>query len=458
MAITRRQFVTRLGALAAAAGFSQAQASKIMEALAYTDPGVYKGTFGKPRVVWIHGAECTGCSTSLLSIFENTAGEAIYKSGITSATALGLAGVFPTDNGNASDMQFLLHAPQPNAPLGLSPDPDGSMDIADVVIDVLDIIYHETIMGMGGDLAYQWLTTFSTTNTAPFVLVVEGALQDKTNGGAWDDSSTNSKAVPWCSIGMNGTTNTTGNAAEIDMPEMATTLANLALCVSVIGVGQCATFGGYPGCKPPLTPTAAGFDTNLSQTEAVGIYDHLVATGVAGVANKVINVPGCPTNPWWLVLSVACILVDIGNANMLGVLKSISPTANNALGLEANVGGAGVDVDRRITYVYGVAGVHGMYCPRYGDYVKGKYAAQAGQAGCLQKIGCKGPAAFSLCGVHGWNNQQPTNPVAWDHGTSHANLSPNGTPTGGHCTRAGHPCMACTEKGYPDSFVPFVVR
>ena len=36
MAITRRQFVTRLGALAAAAGFSQAQASQIMDALAYT--------------------------------------------------------------------------------------------------------------------------------------------------------------------------------------------------------------------------------------------------------------------------------------------------------------------------------------------------------------------------------------------------------------------------------------
>ncbi len=35
MAITRRQFVTRLGALAAAAGFSQSQASQIMEALAY---------------------------------------------------------------------------------------------------------------------------------------------------------------------------------------------------------------------------------------------------------------------------------------------------------------------------------------------------------------------------------------------------------------------------------------
>jgi len=57
MAITRRQFVTRLGALAAAAGFSQGQASQIMDALAYSGSGnsPYKGTFGKPRV--IHCAE-----------------------------------------------------------------------------------------------------------------------------------------------------------------------------------------------------------------------------------------------------------------------------------------------------------------------------------------------------------------------------------------------------------------
>ena len=89
MAITRRQFVTRLGALAAAAGFSQVEASKIMEAVAY-DPSsgvgsVYQGTFGKPRVVWLHGAECTGCSTSVLGIYENPNGVALAS---TSATVM----------------------------------------------------------------------------------------------------------------------------------------------------------------------------------------------------------------------------------------------------------------------------------------------------------------------------------------------------------------------------------
>ena len=64
MAITRRQFVTRLGALAAAAGMSQVDIARLGEAFAYNP--TYGGTLTKPRVVWVHGAECTGCSTSVL--------------------------------------------------------------------------------------------------------------------------------------------------------------------------------------------------------------------------------------------------------------------------------------------------------------------------------------------------------------------------------------------------------
>ena len=251
MAITRRQFVTRLGALAAAAGFSQSQASQIMDALAYTAPGPYEGVFGKPRVVWIHGAECTGCSTSLLGIFENQTGEAIPGTGIQTATALGLAGTLPTDRsgtGLNNSGGLLLHDTGVTAIVG---EPAASINIADVVIDVIDLIYHETVMGMGGDLAYQWLVNFEANNAAPFVLVVEGALQNKANGGAWGDTAAGSVAVPWCSIGMDGTTNSTGVVGEIDMPEMTQALAESPYCGAVIGIGQCATYGGYPGCKPP---------------------------------------------------------------------------------------------------------------------------------------------------------------------------------------------------------------
>ena len=453
MAITRRQFVTRLGALAAAAGFSQGQASTIMDALASNTGAPYQGTFGKPRVVWIHGAECTGCSTSLLGIFENQNGKAIEGMTLSTADALFAAGTLPTNGeipaGNSTG-GLLLHA------VSMSPDPTNSIDIADVVIDVIDLLYHETIMGMGGDTAYQWLVDFAGTNVQPFVLVVEGALQNKANGGAWGDSLPASKLVSWCSIGKGAT------SGEIDMPEMVETLAKSSHCAAVIAIGQCATFGGYPGCKPPISTATAGFNTAKSQTDALGTFDYLTKWTNANTAAKVINVPGCPTNPWWFILTVVAFLVDTQailstGTSALGILEGGHINTNNALGLQPNL--AGVDGTRRVKAVYGNP-VHGPYCFRYRDYVKGIYATQPGDPGCLQKIGCKGPAAKSLCGVHGWNNQQPTNAGVAGFGTTPTfNPAPDGvTPTGGHCTRAGHPCMACTEKGYPDSFVPFVVR
>lgn len=473
MAITRRQFVTRLGALAAAAGFSQVEASKIMEAVAYnpaTAPGsVYQGTFGKPRVVWLHGAECTGCSTSLLGFYENPAGVAVtqYLSNgngdVTTADALIDAGTLPITNGIATGNNFTL------ASANLTPDP-GAADIADLVIDIIDLLYHETVQGPGGDLAFQWLKDFNATNTKPFVLVVEGALQKSSNGGAWNDTS--NTAVPWCSIAKND-----AGTEDIVTAEIVQTLGESAFCAAVVAIGQCATFGGYPACKPPISTADAGFNTGRSQTDAMGTFDYLTAQG-SSAAGKVINAPGCPTNPWWFILSVVAFLVDVpsvfgkpvGTVGTLGVLKTVAtstvarpglPLGGNGTGIGINA--AAVDGTRRLKAVY-TSTVHGPKCSKYRYYTQGIFASHPGGHGCLQKIGCKGPAAHSLCTVHGWNNQQPENVGIADTTAAHAVTMANPAPTGGapyeggNCTRAGHPCMACTEKGYPDSFVPFVVR
>ena len=147
---------------------------------------------------------------------------------------------------------------------------DGNaVNIADVVVEIIDLEYHETIMTMGGDLGYQWLYDFihSASNTPPFILVVEGALQAKTNTGAWSDTGT---AVSWCSIGMND-----AGTAEHDTAEVVAALAVKSNCAAIIGIGQCATFGGYPGCKPPISAATAGFNSALSQTGAQGTYDFL---------------------------------------------------------------------------------------------------------------------------------------------------------------------------------------
>lgn len=443
MAITRREFVSRLGLLAAAAGLSKVEVSRIAEAFAGNSA---TGAFGpgkaKPKVIWIHGAECTGCSTSLLGLLENTGGN-IFGTALTTGTAAGAAGILPTATPFHPAAPFTLWNATDNviegAPL---------VNIADVVIDVIDLQYHETVMGMGGDLASQWLKDFvdympvasgTKPGDYPFVLVVEGALQDRTKGGAWGDTSNTD--VPWCSIGHSDATSGV-DKFEIDMAETVVKLAKKSTCAAILPIGQCATYGGYPGAKPRLSTTAAkkgagGFDPAMSQTGAKGVYEYLTTynsldAGAIAAAGKVINVPGCPTNPWWFVLTVVMVMADIVSSAGLVLPPVVGQT---------------LDYGRRAKKAYPIP-VHSAYCPRYKYYTKGIYAAKPGQTGCLQKLGCKGIATNSLCGVHGWNNQQPQNLA---HGMDTIDAG-----RGGHCTMAGHPCMACTEKGYPDSFVPFV--
>ncbi len=235
MAITRRQFVTRIGAMAAAMGLGQADIARLSEAFAYN--ASWQGALGKPRVVWLHGAECTGCSTSLLGFYEAGDGIAVEGTTTTTAQALTLAGFFDNADGNAATRSAA------HGVFGSVEKDANAWNIADVVVEIVDLEYHETVMAMGGDLAYQWLKDFEDTNTKPFILVVEGALQAKTNTGAWNDTGT---AVSWCSIGMND-----AGTAEHDTAEVVGTLAAKASCAAVIAIGQCATLRWLPRLQAP---------------------------------------------------------------------------------------------------------------------------------------------------------------------------------------------------------------
>ncbi len=458
MAITRRQFVTRLGAFAAAAGLGQGEIAKLTEAFAYSDTPGFGGTLKKPRVVWVHGAECTGCSTSLLSLFEDPTGTAIVANGgafngATTVNAVTLAtdgaaggidamGDFKYHGGlNGANYQQVVGEPE-------------FVNIADVLVDIIDLQYHETVESMGGDLAASFLADFMAHNTGVFVLVVEGAIQAKTNKGAWNETNI---TKPWCSIGITDKDNAIYPAQDLSFEDVVHDLAVQAGCVGVVAIGQCAAFGGYPACKSPTDPTYAGFDTSLSQTGAMGCYEFLAGTPSA--AAKVINVPGCPTNPWWFVLTVVCFVVDAQvalNSELTGGANSDGPLGILAAG--GAVKATAVDSTRRLKIVYPYT-VHGPYCPRFASWREGRFAEKPGDPGCLLLIGCKGPATRSLCGVHGWNAQQGENDATKEYQLAAFGeaVTGGGAPyKGSHCTSAGHPCMACTEQGYPDSFVPFV--
>jgi Ni,Fe-hydrogenase I small subunit len=417
MAITRRQFVATLGSMAAALGLSQADLTKVTE--------VFGTAYVKPKVLWVHGAECTGCSTSSVGLFEDAVqdafpdpNDALYSAGYSVLDALGLVvgagnSVPRTINANHANYDSYLNG----GTLGAGT----QVTIQDVLIDILDLEYHETIMGPGGDLAYQFLNdNIENGSAADFVLVVEGAIQVKSAGGAWSDVSDTD--VPWCSIGKGAI------SGELSFDHVVAGLASQDACLAVIAIGQCACYGGYPKCVSP----AAEFN-GMSQSPAYGTYEFLSSRTLntfGDYGSKVVNVPGCPANPWWFVLTVVLFLA--------GVMGD-------------------VDYGQRLARVYPTT-VHGGLCPRYNDFMGGRFAAAPGDSGCLMKIGCKGISTKSLCALHGWNGRSSTgyrykysqigNDTAWDN-----NLNELGVA---FCVAAGAPCMGCTEKGYPDHMVPFV--
>jgi Ni,Fe-hydrogenase I small subunit len=490
MAVTRREFVTTLGMMAAAMGLSQTDLARVTQAFGHDSPVGTTHWAGlwttKPKVIWVHGAECTGCSTSVLSLYEDAS--AVAVPGVSTAAALALvAGASTTQalTNSLLDADGPVHfltgtdhdvTNHPNGHRTLNKNGlnvDGSalaVNIADVLIDFLDLQYHETVMAMGGDQAYAYLENEMGTSSpaAPFVLVVEGAVQKFAGGGYWNKTGTSGNA-PWCSIAKDGSEGS-GVKADLSFDEVVWTLADKDACVAVVALGQCAAFGGYPACiGPDLVPRGAG---TKSQTGAQGVSDFLLSAGAYGseaerdaAAAKVINVPGCPVNPWWFTLTVVAWLVDAATAT--AVADPDPKTPSGALGiLDGNLkvrGGA--DAQGRLTAVYGNL-LHGKYCPRYHNYAQREFATQPGDPGCLKNIGCKGLSTMSSCGRHGWNAQQPGNT---HHDAPYGDLNvavqdlayktTDGTTTlGGSCMTAGAPCMGCTEKGYPDAFTPFVVR
>ena len=160
---------------------------------------VEKGT--KPSVIWLHFQECTGCTESLLR---------------TSHPGL-----------------------------------------ADLVLDLISLDYHETLMAAAGKQAEEVLESAIKRNAGKFVLVVEGALPTKENG------------IYMQIAGKTG----------IEMVKHVAASAG-----AVIAIGSCASWGGVPSADP--NPTGA--------------------SGVNKILDgkMVVTLPGCPANPYILLGTV----------------------------------------------------------------------------------------------------------------------------------------------------------
>ncbi|MHC4713370.1 MAG: hydrogenase small subunit [Planctomycetota bacterium] len=174
---------------------------------------------------------------------------------------------------------------------------------------------------------------------------------------------------------------------EIPLSRVAADLARNAL--AVVAMGTCASYGGIPAGAP-------------NPTEAVSMEELLVREGIEV---PLVNIPGCPPHPDWLVGTLAAVaMYGLGN---------VAP---------------GLDEIRRPLVYYGKQ-IHET-CPRRADFDAGRFAKTFGDPGCMYELGCKGPVTYADCPTRMWNS-----------GTN-------------WCIGAGSPCHGCVEPGFPDDLSP----
>ncbi|GAW91214.1 hydrogenase small subunit [Calderihabitans maritimus] len=239
---------------------------------------------------------------------------------------------------------------------------DNSIDpgLKKILLDIVDLRYHWLFLTAQGKQAVDALEEAVQKYRGEFILIVEGAVVTRDHGkynyvlpGKENDFRTGMEVIRWV-----------GQEAKYVMP-----------------VGTCATHGGPAAAYP-----------NPSGSIGVGEF----------LQRPVINVPGCPAHPDWIVGTLVHLLY---------------------YGLPE------LDAVGRPVMFYGKT-IHDL-CTRRQYFENGIFAEQPGQAGCMYRLGCKGPVTYADCPKRQWNNH-----VNW--------------PVG-----ANSPCIGCASPDFPDGMSPF---
>ena len=233
-----------------------------------------------------------------------------------------------------------------------------SPDPASVVLELISLNYSETLSAAAGHSMEE--AKAQTIKAGNYILVYEGAVLER-----WE-----------------------GQALRVaDKPGTEHLLEAAANANAVVALGSCAVTGGWMGAHP----NSAG---------ALGVQQFLEKNGID---KPVVNVPGCPANPEWLV----SVLVDVV---MMGKLPDLN-AENKPAGIFNQT-------------------IHDN-CERRGHFENGEFVYEFGSKEealgyCLYPLGCRGPQTKANCGVTLWNNRR-----SW-------------------CVQAGTPCIGCCEANPND--------
>jgi len=319
--LDRRTFLKVAAAMGASA-FLGTYKADIVNALALAET----------KIVWLHGAECTGCTESFLNAAYPDVVQAITKLNVNVAyheTLLAQQGIFVDGR--------LVNTAELNSEILL-----------------------EELVAEGG-----------------YVLVVEGAIPNGPDGTG-----------NYCMIGGHSFKEMVRKAAE--------------KAEAIVAMGTCSSYGGVPAANSAIQAITDNRGLAFTGTDSTkGILREV------GIDEAVVNIPGCPAHPDWVMLTLASIIL-----------------------------GKGVpDLDRygRPAVFYPDHTIH-ENCPRRGFYDIGQLDTEFAEGHCLWKLGCKAPVTHADCAIRLWNN------------------------TLNMCTQAGSPCIGCVQPGFPDSTTPFYVE
>ncbi|MDV3426415.1 MAG: hydrogenase small subunit [Bacillota bacterium] len=231
-------------------------------------------------------------------------------------------------------------------------------DLMYALTSLMDLKYSNTLMADEGEAAYE---KFLLTLNDDFVLIVDGAISTIEDGRYNIIANYNGKRITALEAAL-----LAGEKAKY-----------------IIAAGICASFGGISAASP-----------NPSGSKSISEV----------LKRAVINLPGCPCHPDWII-GVLAHIVDFGSIPDLDELN-------------------------RPVMIYGST-IHDN-CTRRGYFEKKIFAKKLGEKGCMFKLGCRGPVTKADCPRRKWNGY-----VNWPIG--------NNTP-----------CIGCAQPNFPDKMEPFV--
>jgi len=232
--------------------------------------------------------------------------------------------------------------------------------LSKLLLDVIDLRYHWILVAAQGDLAVKTLMDTVKNDAGEYYLVVEGSVMTAFDGKVNYVFARDGQRV-------------TGMQALAEIAPQAK---------YIICVGDCACFGGPHAMYP-----------NPGGAKAVGDV-------VKG--KTIINVPGCPAHPDWMMGTFAHLI-------MYGMPE--------------------LDAYSRPKMFFSKT-IHEL-CHRRQQFEDGRFAKFPGEDGCLYMVGCKGPITHADCPSRQWVHYQ-----SWP-------------------VKNSTPCIGCASPEFPDGMMPF---